>query len=339
MLHLTNTTPFSAGLDVFANEQGVDTLYMVVKATFQLGQALTVAEEQVPIHGSDVYWGEPGKSSIRYPGDRHLTKPSTDVLLVGHAHSPRGKAVEELAVGLSVGPLSKVVRVVGDRFWRGGPLFSRVTSPAPFISMPLVYERAFGGAHEPPRGKATFEAGNPVGRGFKGSRGNSEMDGMPLPNLEDPRRPVAEVGDRSTPACFAPIAPSWAPRREHAGTYDESWHQHRAPYLPEDFDSRFFNVAPQGLIAPTHLAGGEPVKVVNASLEGPLQFSLPICRLGIEAWIADDMVEPRPHLETVLIEPDQKRLCMSWRAAVSCDKRVLKVQQIVVRVRALELTR
>ena len=48
------------------------------------------------------------------------------------------------------------------------------------------------------------------------------MQGLPVPNLEDPAAPLQQIGQTPAPACFAPIAPSWLPRRSYAGTYDEA---------------------------------------------------------------------------------------------------------------------
>ena len=42
---------------------------------------------------------------------------------------------------------------------------------------------------------------------------------------------------------------------------------------------------------------------------------------------------PELNLETVLIEPDDERLCLTWRAALPCDKRALKVQEIRIEPR------
>lgn len=328
MLQLSNTTPFRAGIDVFPDRRGVDTLHIAVKATFRLGASLTIAEEQAPLHPADVYWGEPGRSSVRYPGDRHLLKPSTDVLLVGQAHAPRGKPTRELLVEVEVAGLHKVVRVVGDRAWAGGG--TRATAPVPFLAMPLVYERAFGGCSAPDEDPGE-EPRNPVGRGFRGAS-DRDIDGTPLPNLEDPRSSVLDVGDRAAPACFAPIAPAWSPRRAYAGTYDEAWRSRRAPYLPADFDPRFFHTAPAELVAPGHLQGGEPVRVVNAAPDGPLHTTLPTCALAIEVQIAGVRTPLRPNLETVLIEPDDWRLCMVWRAALACDKQALLIERVAIRL-------
>jgi hypothetical protein len=340
MLQVTNTTPFDAGIDLFPDARGVDTLYVALKATFELGppgRGLRVAEKQVPLLTADVHWGAPGASSLRFAGERHLCKPSTDVVLVGQAHAPRGKPVTELEVQLSVAGLTKRLRVTGDRVWRSGILSPGISSPEPFLTMPLTYERSFGGTHVPERGEASFEPRNPVGRGFRGPRGPRELSGLPLPNLEDPGCLVTKAGNGAVPACFAPVAPSWAPRKLHAGTYDEKWRKHRAPFLPRDFDARFFQVAPADLIAPSYLKGGEPVRLVHLLPEGECRFQLPVCVPVIQAHIAGTVETPRAHLETVLIEPDERRVCMLWRAAAPCDKKVLQVRQVTVRLGALQL--
>lgn len=37
---------------------------------------------------------------------------------------------------------------------------------------------------------------------------------------------------------------SWQPRLRYAGTYDQHWMDERLPFLPEDFDLRYFQSAP-----------------------------------------------------------------------------------------------
>ena len=82
MLQLENTSPFAPAMMLFPDERGVDTIYVVVKATFTLQPKLELAEEQVPVTLADEYWGEPGESSLKYPTEAHLMKPGTDVIVV-----------------------------------------------------------------------------------------------------------------------------------------------------------------------------------------------------------------------------------------------------------------
>src|SRR5256885_5641452 len=143
MLQLSNQSRFAPVVEVLPDRDAVDTLYIVVRGTFTLAPAPELDAQQPPPHSSDVYWGEPGASSLKYAADIHVGKIGTDVALVGSAHAPRGRAVTEMLCAVSVAGRRKVVRVVGDRTWRGA--VAGATSPVPFVSMPLVYERAFGG--------------------------------------------------------------------------------------------------------------------------------------------------------------------------------------------------
>ncbi len=336
MLQVKNESPFEPAIALFPDENGIDTLYVVVKATFHLGDRLEIAEEQVPPVLADEYWGEPGQSSLKYASDLHLCKPASDVVLVGQAWAPEGKQVGQLDMGIAVGERRKLVRVFGERVWRNKG--AAISPPEPFESMPLVYERAYGGVYETEANGETLlgEGRNPVGLGFRGKRKAEEANGLPLPNIEDPRNPIQKWGDEPAPQGFGFVAPYWMPRRDYAGTYDEAWQKTRAPYLPEDFDSRFFNAAHPDLIFDGYLKGGEPIQVVGASPKGRLRFRLPVCRLDLKVRVAGNTEELPVNLETVLIEPDAERLCLTWRGAVPCDKKALKVEEVAVGLQALD---
>src|SRR5258707_10062569 len=111
MLQLVNKTPFQCALSVFANPDGVECAYAAVKATFTIKsrQGPRLADEQLPVRMKDEHYGDPAASSIRYAAEASLAKPSTDVLLLGHAYArPNSPAMVD--VGLRVGPVVRVVR-------------------------------------------------------------------------------------------------------------------------------------------------------------------------------------------------------------------------------------
>lgn len=325
MLQLENRLPFAPAMAVFPNKEGIETLYLVVKGTFKLHPALTVADTPVAPALADEYWGDPESSSLKYASELHVGKETTDVVLVGKAWAPRGQPVGETAVAVSVAGRRKVLRVFGDRLWKRRGF----TEPEPFESLPLVFERAFGGRHlVSPDGPLLAEERNPVGVGFLGKRPESEMIGQKLPNLEDPAKPLERLGDLRTPACFAFVAPAWLPRRTFAGTYDKAWQRGRAPYLPPDFSPRFFNAAAPELTMERFLRGGEPVQILGCSRRGPLNFEIPRCMPKADVTVAGAHERPPFKLETVLIEPEDDRLCLSWRAELPCDKKVLRVERV-----------
>lgn len=185
--------------------------------------------------------------------------------------------------------------------------------------MPLIYERAFGGwdRTHPDKNLHTCELRNPVGVGF--SSGKVFEDGLRLPNLEDPRRPLRNFGEKPPPAGFGFVAPHWHPRAALAGTYDEAWTKSRAPLLPKDFDTRHMNAASPGLVAPGYLRGDEPVTAVGVKPDGQhFSFLLPGVRPPVArvALTYGDAKLVATNLDTVILEPDDNRVLLLWRACV-----------------------
>jgi hypothetical protein len=326
MLQLKNNTPFAAAFALFPNEQGVDTLYTMVKASFNIGQQWTLAEQQLEPQKEDTFWGEPGKSSLRLASDYHTGKATSDIIMTGSACAPQNQQVRQMEVSVRVGDVSKRIYVFGDRQWNQG----LVTSPVPFTSMPLVYERAFGGVDIVDGQVASAEERNPNGVGFAGKKSQSEMNGTLLPNLECPSQLIQYYDDLPVPVCFGPIAPHWQPRAAFAGTYDELWQTTRAPYLPEDYRPRFMNVAHPDLIYPSFLQGGEPVNITGMHPLGELNFNLPILKLRNKIHFEDSETSFDFTLETVLLDPNQLQLSLVYRSAFACDKKALKIKQITV---------
>jgi len=74
------------------------------------------------------------------------------------------------------------------------------------------------------------------------------------------------------------------------------------------------------------------VTLSGMTLAGVLRFTLPALRVGMAHWL-DTGVEERPGLlDTIIIEPDARRLVMVWRAILPCDKKTLKVREIEIAV-------
>ena len=326
MLQLRNNTPLECEVVPLADCDGVDTVYTFLKGTFTISDRLRFADVPVPVCLADEHYGEPATSSIRTSSDLCLEKHGTDVLLVGSAWAPGGEPTWQMDVSLTVGAITKRARVFGDRVWRAGASGVTMEWIAPFVRMPLVWERAFGGADVTERGPIA-DARNPVGRGFRAPAGAARTE-WTLPNVEDQRRLITEPKATPLPTGFAPIAPHWEPRKSYAGTYDDAWRTNRAPFLPTDFDVRFFHVATPELIVTNALQGGEVVTLQGMTPEGTLQFALPRANVEVSHRL-DTGVETRPaHLDTVLLEPDASRVVMTWRSALRCDKRMLGVREI-----------
>jgi hypothetical protein len=114
------------------------------------------------------------------------------------------------------------------------------------------------------------------------------------------------------------------------GTYDEAWQSERAPYLPADFDKRFLNMAHPDMVAEGYLKGGEPVSIVGMHPSGELQVHLPKVDMKSTVLVGSVEHQTQLNLETILFEPNKLRMSMVWRAALPCDKNVLKIKKVKV---------
>lgn len=313
VLAVHNHTPYSHQTLPLTARNGATILRIVVKAGFDIAAdgRVAVSAKQPPVVVEDVHWGEPGVSALRYESEVILGKPKTDLLVNGSACAPGGEPVTHMDVGLAYqGKVIKRLRVTGDREWRRGPLGWQMSRAVPYTQLPVTFDRAFGGIDaegaEPRNHAGVGYATNP-GRAFEGS---------PVPNVEFADQLITSVSDRPRPAGMGVVARHWEPRKRFAGTYDQAWLDERFPLLPDDFDERFFQTAPedQWIDRPQ---GGEQVGILGMSPAGKLLFTLPPCRLGATLHYADRTEQPPVHLETVMVEPTERRLVLTW-ATTAC---------------------
>jgi hypothetical protein len=329
MWQVENRTPFAAERGWVRDIDGAEVWLVAVKCTFDIKPdgRTEPSSEQPPVLRAAEYHAEPGVSSIKYETDLVLSKATTDVLVVGHAYAPGGSPVTDAIVGFRVGPVQKVLQVTGDRFW----VATGYSQPVPFLKMPLVYERAFGGvdrrsAH-PDR---DWDWRNPVGTGFAVSRDN--LSKVPLPNVEYQEDRVRSWSDRPSPAGFGAVAGHWQPRCGLAGTYDEHWLESRQPLLPSDFDPRFWQCAPVDQQSPHFLRGGEPVVLRNLTPGGDLRFVLPKVYLGFETRFYDGSRElhRERRLHSIILEPDYPRVSLVWHTSLLCHVKMQKLDRTII---------
>ena len=204
---------------------------------FRHGARAEAMAEAAPIHALFKHMAGPDAEAGPLDHEADLVagiKPTTDVLLRGSARSHRGP-VSALTAALRIGGTAKAVQVWGDRrisLGRSGALGFSV--PEPFTSMPLTWERAYGGRDayaeakepaepEPPLTPLRFPVNlgaiayprNAHGRGFFIDVDRERLAGAPVPNLDDAADPVSpdrmlvsdclDWIDCPVAACFEPI--------------------------------------------------------------------------------------------------------------------------------------
>ena len=276
---INNTTDFHFE-PLFLQDEEMRPLFVgLVKATFRIQPSqngpLIPMQDQVPAVVAGEPYDDPETGSYKYEPECAPYKCNTDIVLVGSAKAPQ-ENMRQFDCGFRVGNQVKVARIFGERVWVKGMLGMTASEAQPVTEVPLTYENAFGGVDlsvEMEHGNP-LEVRNPVGKGFHHKKGQRVVN-SPLPQIEDPSNLIANYNDCPAPVGFGFTSPNWHPRREFAGTYDETWLNERSPLMPEDFNPLFHNAASSQLVANGYLNGDEPVQILNASPWPKLVFHLP----------------------------------------------------------------
>jgi hypothetical protein len=334
-MELINATRMTAGYNMGLEPSGRELLVVVIKGTFVLpksGEQVRLHDEQLPLIMADTFTGEPGFSAPVYEIDFAPRKHACDVLLVGHARPPEGRQVTRLRAGLRVGPMEKVFDVVGDRVWQAGLTGISASTPQPFTEMPISYDRAFGGSDRYSEDESEHDAylPNPVGRGWHKHLKNAWVDGTPLPNTEEVGQGVGFPRDKYQPMALGPLGRGWPQRARFAGTYDQQWLDEVFPFLPKDFDERYYQAAPldQQLPPPK---GSMEVLLNSFTADGPRQFMLPHFDAPVHVFPKrGDREDLSAILDSIVFEPDLERFTMSWRVARPLKRNMHEIAQVLV---------
>jgi hypothetical protein len=115
-------------------------------------------------------------------------------------------------------------------------------------------------------------------------------------------------------------------RLKYAGTYDEAWRKSRAPFLPADFNYRFFSCAYPELRTETYLMGGEKVFADGVSPEGPLWFYLPRIKVEVKTVFEHKSVICGSALDTVIFDADTLQILLLWRQMVPCHNMIKDIR-------------
>jgi hypothetical protein len=324
------------GLD----KEGRPWLVVIAKGTYRIPEMpdarAQIAEKPRGLLTSDVYESEPGLSTPYFESDFVPRKGVCDVVVKGSAHAPKGEPVKEISVGIQVGPIKKLLRVVGERHWikdKGGAW--SVSEPEPFTAMPVTYARAFGGlyTHEAigSDDPADFLAhpANLIGRGYATGKFLDLLADQPAPNIEIKDQPITALDTLHTPASLGPIARNWAPRVAYAGTYDEHWQEEVFPLLPVDFDERYYQCAPPDQQMP-YPEGGEEIALLNLRPGGGItRFTLPKLFLPMVVLArARDQVRLTPVVDTIAIDADAGTFDITWRASMPLKRGLHEVHTV-----------
>ncbi len=339
--------------EVFEVVHGMDaerkTIFsLLLKRTYDIKRngVLVRSSKTFPLRKIDEYYddGDPEWATIKFESELVPYKPYTDIIVIGKAYAANGVPVQQMDVSVSVGTRMKTIRILGDRECRYNsghlPTF---TDPIHFQEMEIRYERAFGGKDDisAPQTPLIYPR-NDMGSGLVLKNVRERVEGLALPNLEDPDdlltvdRIILDDPYRwnslPLPQGFGWQHRSWYPRSSFVGSMppyldtDEVMREEMLGLVPQrqialsrqfklpSYYAYFNNGASTGLIFKS-LSGNEFIKLTGLTPSGLLEFNLPgeIPRLMLDIGLGEN--ELNPILHTICIRPDDMQIDLIWRGA------------------------
>lgn len=305
------------------------------KATFELvspNRTELVTQDPFPLLLAD----EPTPLGVLPRDIVARTERKLEVMVLGMARARGGAPTSRARVGLRIGALERSLNVYGDRTWVGQ---DRASDPLPFESMPLTYDRAFGGTAEVELDADTkLQVSSPLnrhGRGFdaeKLARLMVEAWGAPegyprlsyrrlLPNLEGPACPVLSANDEPEPYCWAPIPRDIGFASNHRrvqAAANGSGVAGITRALKEgqlSLEDRYYRAHPDLIL--DALPPGARVRLSGMSTDGDFDFELPQLRVFADYVLGTRSGARELVPQVLVLLPEQRRLYMVYRTGFS----------------------
>lgn len=340
---LHNASKLTAGYNLGLEKSGHHCIVVVAKATFKMPNSideeaiLKEPKEQMEVYHTDIYTGVKGESAVLYENDFAPFKPKCDVILNGSAYSYPQEETTLKVVQLSIGTLDKSFYVIGERIWEEGIFNPKISATKSFSKQVISYDVAYGGFDLNPdkpsqndENYVPFEA-NPIGQGYAPYLDNYSLLGKPLSQTEELHRGATSIrGKKYLPQSFGVVARHWYPRYTFGGTYDAQWEEKVKPFLPENFDERFYQCSPQEQQIP-YIQGGEEVTLKGLTRNGESTFKLPKLDVAMEVIRSNgDREKLIAVIDTLILEPDEERFSMVYKAKIKLKRSIHEIDTIIV---------
>lgn len=333
MFDISNKTPFSSAAGLVLDNRGANIISLAVRGSFLFEdnwENINLSENQISPLFSEEYFDTPENSGIRFPADIVPGKLNTDIGLNGCVYK-KDLRLKKIKASLKIGKNFKEILAIGDREWKKSLLSASgysISSPEPFVKLPIECSRMFGGKFEDKKDGIVFFEPNPNGTGFINDKKSAAQ--TKLPNFEIPGKEITAWKDKPLPASFGFTTPAWPHRKKLSGTYDENWRKNHCPLYPEDMDLRFFNSAQPELINDGFLKGGESVELINLTQDGYKKFKIPEYKIMACFYYENKEVFKKTHLHTISIEPENSTLNLTWGCFLQIGNRPTDIEYIKI---------
>lgn len=294
---LINETSLSAHLARTIMSEDVMLGTIVAKATYAMlddgGLELARKQQPVLVDMSKI-------AGVQFSPDLGYGKEGVDVLAVASAFAPHGSPTQALMAGMSIGDRYLGLAVIGDRRWQKRWSGYVASDPAPFVEMPIAWERAYGG-YTTVRGAELPCTDNMLGKGYVLDKALAE--GVELPNVEDPASLIREIDDRPRPVSFCPLPLGTS----YTADALEDVHEDGEGLTPA-----IYNVAIPAHRLP-HYPAGATLRLHNLTPTAGPEYTLPTTGIVAEVTIGTKRYEFFGGIDTILVMPNQREIVLTHR--------------------------
>lgn len=243
-----------------------------------------------------------------FDSESPFRKLGVDFMLLGKAYPRYNGPQNRTQVELSAGDFKYSMDVHGNRRWLkkdGGLVISEAEN---FESMPLTWERSYGGKCELETGELPFHQ-NPDGRGFYYYIEDLAENGL-LPNLEDPANPIRKWDDQPVPVGTAPLSRDSSLRILNSTEFDLDEDPPRITAIKPSY----YNNANPELILPEVPPRGTLIKATNVRPGGnDLEFKLRGGTFHVYVQLDDRQYVFPTHLESIAILAESEQALIGYR--------------------------
>jgi hypothetical protein len=284
-----------------------------VRVTYDIenGKLKVSTEQSWPISASPI------KSDYgTLAGDFVFNRGGVDVFIFGKAIAPGNVPTQKMLVSVFIkGKINHSVIVYGNRFWESGILGLSISTPEPFMEMPLTLENAFGGYDEWD-GLQIPCPSNPFGKGFIWKKETAK--GKALPNIENPNKLISSWKDKPSPTGFVPT--SFCEDRIMKSTN------------PAEKIEKFFNTAFYPMIA-SELKTGEIIKITGVTSQGEFVIEIPPMAAELTLQFGDKHFTRQFYIDQIGIEPQKNKAFITYKYAFNYqirphEQRILTINRI-----------
>ena len=326
-MELINKNPVPVVVDVIGGlADDARAVMFTAKATFNIlenGQVRLEREKPFPLFQKD----EETELGL-LPTDSLLRlDPAFEVILLGQAYAPEGRQTRNMKVSLSVGEVLRELEITGDRQWQGENDNARVSTAGHFKSMPLTWDRAFGGTQQVLIDReAPLDLSwplNSAGKGFDHITQARETgvafqcpEDYPqfepvrsLPNIETAEERVTHWADTPLPVCWATVPQSSGLLLERFKRSCERRGEKHVLFGAPEMNHR---AHPDWVIESPPPAA--PVRMEGVSKRGFIGFRIPEIRVVAELKDGSRIQKIELHPRSLVLLPEQMQFYLTFRA-------------------------